>query len=134
MFDVYRKTVCVFLMVILIANVTICLIYNVPLRNSSILLIVAILLLIKVKNKINWFALVGFCLYGVYDVLYIGRISSNVLIMDFLYPVQILVEEEFDISRLRWFVGIFPLLFYLQLLVFFITKPFRKEYGLVSEN
>ena len=129
-----NKTAFILLILILIANVIICLLYEVPLRNSSVLLIVAVIILIMVRTKANWFALVALCLYGMYDLFYVGRTSSDVLTMDFLYPVEILIQEEYNVRRLKWFVGLLPLLFYLQFLIILVSKTGRREYGIIGNK
>lgn len=130
MFVQYRKIVSIVLFVFLIVNSLICIFYDVPFRNSGILLLLIIILFLLSTNKISWFGLFIICLYGIYDEIYYGRFSSVPLNMNFVYPAQELMRDQLKYNILKWFLGVIPILFYLQLLVLLVMRSSRRIYGI----
>jgi len=124
-----EKVIYVFLFTIFSVNIVICTIYGINFRYSSIPLLIAIILLLLIKSKFNWFGFIFLCLYGVYDIFYVGSMSSNVLVMDFMYPAHVFIKKELNVKYIGQFVSLIPLIFYCLQFIFLMAKSTRRTYG-----
>lgn len=124
-----EKVICIFLFTIFSLNIMVCIMYSINFGYSSIPLLIAIILLLLTKNKVNWFGFIFLCLYGIYNIFYDGSMSSNVLVMDFTYPAQVLIKKELNLKYIRQFVSLIPLIFYCLQFIFLMAKSTRRTYG-----
>lgn len=122
MFSKYRKNASIILFVLLIINALLCQFFEIPFRDSGVLLLSLIIVLLISNHKIADYGLFAICCYGLYEQIYNGRSSSVPLDMDLAYPVQQLIREKLNFKTIKYLVNILPILVYLQFIGLLITR------------
>ncbi len=97
-------------------------------NRTSILVLVCFILLFLYPNKINWFAGLGLCIFGLFEITVVASRASATVSMDFTAPFYF----YHDRNAFRIGIGLLPMIFYLTTIIVLLTKGGRRYYNLVK--
>ncbi len=98
-----------------------------PFLLSRIGVFFAFIAIFSNKNKITWFLGIFLSLYGLCEIILIGNSEFNPPIMDFTSPLSVLLQHSNHFIKLL--ISVFPVLFYVSLIITFSVPSVRYRYG-----
>jgi hypothetical protein len=96
------------------------------------MLLLLLIAVFQFRNKLVWYISMTIFIYGIYSLSISAIYSAEPVTMQFTSRLSYLLFEGNSESKIKIFIEVIPDYFYSIFLILFLTKKFRRYYGVLK--
>jgi hypothetical protein len=129
---IIRWMLSILFMGLIIIELYLTLFKQLPLNKLSIMLLLLLIAVFQFRNKLVWYISMTIFIYGIYSLSISAIYSAEPVTMQFTSRLSYLLFEGNSESKIKIFIEVIPDYFYSIFLILFLTKKFRRYYGVLK--